>query len=99
MSLSALLPSGVSGFALAALMAVALVASIARGFSGFGAALIFMPLASTVAAPRTVAALLLIIDLVAAAPLAPNAWKQADRKAVAFMAFGALLTFRSAPMR
>ncbi len=62
-------------------MAVALVASIARGFSGFGSALIFMPLASTVAAPRTVAALLLLIDLVAAAPFAPNAWKQADRKA------------------
>jgi uncharacterized membrane protein YfcA len=92
MSLSSVLPSGVSGFALAALMAVALVASIARGFSGFGAALIFMPLASTVAAPRTVAALLLIIDLIAAAPFAPNAWKRADRRAVALMAVGALIT-------
>jgi uncharacterized membrane protein YfcA len=92
MSVSTLLPAELSAFALAALMAVALVASIARGFSGFGAALIFMPLASTVAAPRTVAALLLIIDLVAAAPFAPNAWKKADRKAVALMVFGALLT-------
>ena len=64
-------------FTLAALMAVALVASVARGFSGFGSALIFMPLASTVAAPRMVAALLLIIDLVFAAPFAPKAWKQA----------------------
>ena len=92
MSISALLPSSVSVWAIAALMAVALVASVARGFSGFGSALIFMPLASTVAAPRTVAALLLVIDLVAAAPLAPNAWKHADRKAVALMAFGSLLT-------
>lgn len=92
MSLASLLPSNISGFALVALMAVALVASVARGFSGFGAALIFMPLASTVAPPRTVAALLLIIDLVAAAPFAPNAWRKADRKAVALMAFGALLT-------
>ncbi len=90
--MSSLLPSDVSGFALAALMAVALIASVARGFSGFGSALIFMPLASTVAAPRMVAALLLIIDLIAAAPLAPNAWKEADRKAVALMAVGALVT-------
>src|SRR5262249_24990293 len=74
MTVTSLLPSEISAAALAALMAVALIASITRGFSGFGAALIFMPLASTVAAPRTVAALLLIIDLVAAAPLAPNAW-------------------------
>jgi uncharacterized protein len=92
MSMSSLLPSDVSVFALAALMAIALIASVARGFSGFGSALIFMPLASTVAAPRMVAALLLIIDLIAAAPLAPNAWKEADRKAVALMAIGALVT-------
>lgn len=92
MSLSSMLPEGISVFTLVALMAVALLASVARGFSGFGAALIFMPLASTVAAPRTVAALLLIIDLVCAAPLAPNAWRQGDRKAVALMALGALIT-------
>jgi uncharacterized membrane protein YfcA len=87
-----MLPEGISVFTLVALMAVALLASMARGFSGFGSALIFMPLASTVAAPRTVAALLLIIDLVCAAPLAPNAWRQGDRKAVGLMAIGALIT-------
>jgi uncharacterized membrane protein YfcA len=92
MSLSSMLPESISVFTLVALMAVALLASMARGFSGFGSALIFMPLASTVAAPRTVAALLLIIDLVCAAPLAPNAWRQGDRKAVALMAVGALIT-------
>ena len=40
-----------------------------------------MPLASSIAAPRLVAALLLIIDFVGAAPLLPNAWRHADRKA------------------
>jgi uncharacterized membrane protein YfcA len=90
--MSDLLPSGVSGYTLAALLAVALIASVARGFSGFGAALIFMPLASTVAAPRTVASMLMIIDLVAAAPFAPKAWTQADRKAVAWMAIGTAVT-------
>ena len=56
-----------------AICAIAFVSGTARGFSGFGSALIFMPLASSVAAPRLVAALLLIIDFVAAAPLIPNA--------------------------
>jgi uncharacterized protein len=41
--------------------------------------------------PRLVAALLLIIDFVAAAPLLPDAWKQADRKATAVMVAGALV--------
>ena len=63
----------------------------ARGFSGFGSALIFMPLASSMAAPQLVAAVLLIIDFVAALPLVPNAWKQADRKATAVMVLGALI--------
>lgn len=89
MTLDSLLPSGIGLPTLLALMAVALLASLARGFSGFGGALIFMPLASTVAAPHTAAALLLVIDFVAAAPLIPNAWRQADRQAVALMSVGA----------
>jgi uncharacterized membrane protein YfcA len=67
------------------------VSGTARGFSGFGAALIFMPLASSLAAPRLVAALLLIIDFISAAPLAPNAWRHANRKATAIMVAGALV--------
>jgi uncharacterized protein len=86
-----LIPADVSVRAALALCAIAFVAGTARGFSGFGAALIFMPLASSVAAPRLVAALLLIIDLVAAAPLVPNAWRQADRKATTVMVSGALV--------
>src|SRR6202011_460934 len=86
-----LVPADVSINAAIAICAVALVAGTARGFSGFGAALIFMPLASSLAAPRLVAALLLIIDFVAAAPLVPNAWQHADRKAIAVMVAGALV--------
>lgn len=90
MSLSGLIPSDLTTFAAIAICAIAFVSGTARGFSGFGSALIFMPLASSIAAPRLVAALLLIIDFVAAAPLLPNAWKQADRKATAVMVAGAL---------
>jgi hypothetical protein len=91
MSLEGLIPTGVSLSAAIAICAIAFVSGLARGFSGFGSALIFMPLASSIAAPRLVAALLLIIDFIAAAPLIPNAWKQADRKATAIMVLGALV--------
>ena len=91
MSLEGLIPSSISLNVAVAICAIAFVSGTARGFSGFGSALIFMPLASSLAAPRLVAALLLIIDFVAAAPLLRNAWKQADRNATAVMVFGALI--------
>jgi uncharacterized protein len=91
MSLIGLIPTDVGSNVAIAICAIAFVSGTARGFSGFGSALIFMPLASSLAAPRLVAALLLVIDVVAAAPLLPNAWKHADRKATAVMVSGALV--------
>lgn len=91
MSLTDFLPKDVSLTVAMAICAIAFIAGTARGFSGFGAALIFMPLASSVAAPRLVAALLLVIDFVAAAPLLPDAWRKADRKATAVIVLGALI--------
>ena len=91
MSLGGLIPDGVSLSAAIALGAIAFIAATARGFSGFGAALIFMPLASSVAGPRLVAARLRVIDFVSAAPLVPNAGKEADRKATAVIVAGALV--------
>jgi uncharacterized membrane protein YfcA len=74
MTLSGFIPAGVSTSAAIAMCAIALVSATARGFSGFGSALIFMPLASSMAAPRLVAALLLIIDFVAATARPPPSW-------------------------
>ena len=91
MSLTGLVPTDVTANAALAISVIAFVSGAARGFSGFGSALIFMPLASSLAPPPLVAAVLLIIDIVAAAPLVPNAWRHADRKAVAIMALGALV--------
>src|SRR5437868_3498640 len=91
MNPAALIPADVSLNVAIAISVIAFVSGTARGFSGFGSALIFMPLASSIAGPRLVAALLLIIDFIAAAPLLPNAWKQADRKATAVMVLGALV--------
>jgi uncharacterized membrane protein YfcA len=91
MSLAGLIPADVSIKTAFLIGVIALVSGTARGFSGFGSALIFMPLASSIAAPRLVAALLLMIDLVGSSPLIPNAWKHADRKATAVMVLGALV--------
>lgn len=91
MSLFGLIPPDVSGRAALALCLIAFVSGLARGFSGFGSALIFMPLASSIAAPRLVAVLLLIIDFVGAAPLLPKAWREADREATAIIVLGALI--------
>src|SRR3984885_5957550 len=91
MNPASLLPADISLNVAIAICAVAFVSGTARGFSGFGSALIFMPLASSLAGPRLVAALLLIIDFVAAAPLVPNAWKHADRRATGVMVLGALI--------
>src|ERR1700681_3693311 len=91
MNFPGLIPTGISISTAFAICAIAFVSATARGFSGFGSALIFMPLASSMATPRLVAALLLIIDFVAAAPLIPNAWKHADRKATSVMVAGALV--------
>src|ERR1700745_726184 len=91
MNLAGLIPTDGTNNIAIAVSGVAFVSGLARGFSGFGSALIFMPLASSIAAPRLVAALLLIIDTIGAAALLPNAWKEADRKATFVIVLGALV--------
>src|SRR5438034_1298239 len=54
MNPAALIPADVGINAAIAICAVAFVSGTARGFSGFGSALIFMPLASSIADPRIV---------------------------------------------
>lgn len=76
---------------LAVLLGSAFVAGMARGFSGFGGALIFVPLASAIVGPQVAAPLLLVIDGVAALGLVPKAWANADRRDVATMALGGIL--------
>ncbi len=79
-----------SGGALALLAISAFLAALARGFSGFGSALIFVPLASMAIGPQAAAPLLLIIDGVTAAGLIPNAWRHADRRDVGTISVGGL---------
>ena len=74
-----LFPTAYSEGELFFLLAVALIAGLARGFSGFGAALIFMPLAGAILGPRVAAPLLLIVDAITAMGLIPNAWRYHGR--------------------
>ncbi len=69
----------------------AFLAGLARGFSGFGAALIFMPLASTVIGPVQAAPLLLVVDMVMSVGMIPDAWGRADKRSVGTMSIGALI--------
>jgi uncharacterized membrane protein YfcA len=77
-----------STVALCYLAVSALLAGLSRGFSGFGAALIFIPLASAAVGPRLSAPLLLVIDAVGTLGLIPHAWRLAQKRAVGLMALG-----------
>jgi uncharacterized membrane protein YfcA len=61
-----------------AAMAVSIVAGAVRGFSGFGSALIYIPLVAAVYEPRIAAVTLLLIDTVGSAPFAVRAFRQCN---------------------
>ena len=89
--ISALGLADYSPASLAYILITAFVAGLARGFSGFGSALIFIPLASSIIGAKLASPLLLVIDFVAAAPLIPNSWRHADRRDVGIMLIGSLI--------
>jgi uncharacterized protein len=75
----------------AASLAAALLAGLARGFSGFGSALIFIPLGSAALGPQVAAVVLLMVDNLTTLPLIPPAWRRAQRREVGLLAAGAVL--------
>lgn len=72
-------------------LVAAFVAGLARGFSGFGAALIFVPVASAFIGPKLAVPVLLVTDLIAGMGMIPDAWRRANRSEVGTMAIGALV--------
>lgn len=83
--------AGASTQAIFAVVLIALIAGLARGFSGFGAALIFVPMASAVIGPKVAAPLLLVVDGIMTVGFVPGAWRLADKTNVFVMALGALV--------
>ena len=86
-----LLPPDLSTRSLTFLLVTAFIAAMARGFSGFGAALIFLPLAATVVDPKVASPLLLVTDAVLAVGFIPNAFRTADKREVSVMGLGAAI--------
>lgn len=88
--ITALVSRGQISAPLLFLVAAALAAGLARGFSGFGAALIFIPLASALVGPQLAVPLLPVVDGFTTIGMIPKAFKSADRREVATMALGAV---------
>lgn len=89
-SLVTLLP-GHSPGQLLFLALAAFVGGLARGFSGFGGGLIFVPLASAAMGPKIAAPVLLIVDFTLTVGMTPAAWRKANRREVFTMLAGALV--------
>ena len=67
------------GMGLVWLLGGALVSGLARGFSGFGAAMIFVPIAAIAVGPQRAAPLMLLVDMLGIVAITPGAWASGDR--------------------
>lgn len=75
-----------------AAVAISLLAGTVRGFSGFGAALVYIPLVAAVYSPRVAAATLMLIDFVSSFPFAVRALPLASWHQVIPIMLGAMAT-------
>ncbi|TMM54263.1 sulfite exporter TauE/SafE family protein [Sulfitobacter sabulilitoris] len=73
-------------------VAITLVAGIVYGFAGFGAALVFMPVASVFVPVEVAVAAFSVSALASLVTVVPRAWAQADRPATLWMIGCATLT-------
>lgn len=72
--------------------AAAVVAGTTRGFSGFGGALIFVPLVSAAFGPEVAAPVLLVVDSLFTAPMVGKALRQVVWRELAPLAVAAMVT-------
>ena len=85
--LSSLLPPDIAA-AVPLIAVAAFLAGLARGFSGFGAAMIYMPLAAAILGPVTAMPVLLMSDLAVASPMIAKAARCCDWPEVRRVAIG-----------
>jgi uncharacterized membrane protein YfcA len=67
---STILTAALADRRIAAAAAVSALAGLVRGFSGFGGAMIYMPLVAAIYEPRIAAATLLLVDFLSSTPFA-----------------------------
>lgn len=63
-------------------LAISIAAGLVRGFTGFGSALIYIPLISAVYGPHIAAPTLLLFDTICSVPFAIQCWPHATRREV-----------------
>ena len=73
------------------LIGTVLVAGVVRGFSGFGTALVFVPIAATVTEPIWVILMMMCFDFFGVLFLMPRAWRDGEPKDVSMLGIGALI--------
>lgn len=78
--------------AFALLAATAVLAGMVRGFSGFGSAMILVPVASAITSPQTAVVLLLFTDSLLTLPMVVPASRRCNWREVLPLATGALCT-------
>ncbi|MFO6464459.1 sulfite exporter TauE/SafE family protein [Jannaschia sp. KMU-145] len=74
------------------LVAAALAAGVVYGFAGFGAALIFMPVAARVATPEVAVAAFSVSAVGSAITMLPKTWPACDKRATGLMIAAAAVT-------
>jgi uncharacterized membrane protein YfcA len=74
------------------LVAAALIGGAVRGFTGFGFAMVFVPIATIAVGPSQAAALIWLIDIPFAWPLAAASFRQVDWRGIFPLVAGAALT-------
>lgn len=73
------------------LVLTVIVAGLVRGFTGFGTALVFVPIAARMLTPPQVVVTLLVMDLVGPMLLVPDALKKGEPREVMLLGLGALI--------
>ena len=72
-------------------LAISAIAGLVRGFTGFGSALIYIPLISAVYGPHIAAPTLLLFDTICSVPFAIQCWPHSTRREVLPVAVAAAL--------
>jgi uncharacterized membrane protein YfcA len=67
------------------------IAGVVRGFSGFGTAMVFVPLAALVAEPIHTVIMMMTFDILGPVFLMPRAWRDGEPKDVGLLGLGAII--------
>lgn len=86
------LPDGVTWAGLVILLVTAFVAGVVYGFAGFGAALLFLPVAARVVPLEIAIAAFAVSALASLVTVVPRAWREIDQRAISVQIAMALLS-------